>query len=117
MEQSVRPMLDPIDYIHPDLTKFGVEGERMLWMSVLWFAVKDISEARTLREAEGVRCWFYSTQDDAGSFIWICSELGLEPGYWRTRANRIFQRRVEVGKAIPFHVRAYRWNNTNSNLT
>ncbi|MBF0415620.1 MAG: hypothetical protein HQL79_07610 [Magnetococcales bacterium] len=64
--------------------------EKMLWVNVLWVAIKDVTigdrgrvrtqEDRDLRKAhKDARKWFDSQSEEQGSFRWVCLMLDLGP--------------------------------------
>ncbi len=56
-----------------------------LWASVIQQAIADLSNPRYCREAES---WLDSEVFEAGSFLFICEDLGLNPDRVRAMARQ-----------------------------
>jgi hypothetical protein len=63
--------------------------EKRLWAAVLIQAIKDLVGYTNERERTSVqyfaRLCFASDNHEAGSFLWICDELELDPSWIRRR--------------------------------
>ncbi len=68
------------------------DPERMLWVNVLWVAIKDVARddvsmvrdcnrREVSRNRENAKEWFLSQEDEEGSFRWVCLILGLDPDW------------------------------------
>ena len=62
-------------------------GEKRMWMDCLKEADRSVrgnatATTRTVRQRamEDARSWFLSARIDAGSFLWVCQVLEMEPG-------------------------------------
>ena len=72
-----------------------MDTERNLWIAVFSQALDDL----TLTEngyARDARAWFLSSDQSAGSFIWVCQCLGIDPSavrrvLWQSRFGSIEQ--------------------------
>ena len=54
-------------------------GEEVLWIDVLWVAVDDLR-----LPTNNPNCsfrWFLSASEEIGSFLWICDQFEISPGY------------------------------------
>lgn len=59
------------------------DPERKLWASVLLQAITDLRGQDAA--SRSARAWFASTETAAGSFIWVCHHLSLDPDAARRR--------------------------------
>ena len=53
-------------------------AERDLWIAVILIAVDDLT-GKDPGYARDASDWFYSSEQNVGSFIWVCHLLGVEP--------------------------------------
>jgi hypothetical protein len=73
-----------------------VAGERRLWRAILQRAFEDV-EGMHLQGSAGERRtaqvsaaqWFLSDHEEPASFLWVCSQLGLDPGAIRRRLREL----------------------------
>ena len=59
------------------------ESCKRLWTAVLEQAIKD-ARSNYHRNKEKALSWFSSENQGTGSFLWLCSMLGLNPNLIRT---------------------------------
>ena len=60
------------------------DSDRDLWLAVINQALDDLTATeRPLKRS--ARAWFLSSNRNAGSFIWVCDLVGLEPTAVRRR--------------------------------
>jgi hypothetical protein len=65
---------------------------KKLWAAVLKQAIKDAKQdLKSTLTSPGL--WFYSNNDEVGSFLWICRVLNIDPDLIRPYA------RVEMKRA------------------
>ena len=72
-----------------------INAERDLWIAVFYQALKDLTLSETTYERDA-RAWFLSCNQNAGSFIWVCQYLGIDPSavrrvLWQSRFGSIEQ--------------------------
>jgi hypothetical protein len=58
--------------------------ELSLWAEVVKQALEDLERAEHCREA---RRWFLDRKEEFGSFVWCCTQLGLDPDGVRRMAG------------------------------
>jgi hypothetical protein len=75
-------------------TPEDIEAERRLWIAVMLRAARDIIEAKTVRDATRAYAWFTSNSMEERSFIWICNSMGLGISYLKSKANKLYHRRI-----------------------
>jgi hypothetical protein len=70
----------------------SVAGERRLWRAIVRTAYNDVAGLHvhgTAYERKAVKVsadqWFRSDCEKPGTFLWVCSQLGLDPGAIRRR--------------------------------
>jgi hypothetical protein len=70
----------------------SVAGERRLWRAIIQTAFQDLEGVHvngTPYERRAVKVsaeqWFKSDCEEPGTFLWVCSQLGLDPGAIRRR--------------------------------
>jgi hypothetical protein len=87
--------LDPagiLNAFEPQHGYTSVAGERRLWRAILQRAFEDV-EGMHLQGSAGERRtaqvsaaeWFLSDHEEPASFLWVCSQLSLDPSAIRRR--------------------------------
>ncbi len=76
--------IPPEHAIEPDLFK---EPSKRLWLSVLQLAICDIRKGHAYQRREACK-WMSSEDIGIGSFLWICTNLGMPPDTVRCMSQR-----------------------------
>jgi hypothetical protein len=85
-----------LNEFQPQNDHASVAGERRLWRAILRKAFEDVKglhlhgtfyERNTIQVSAGE--WFMSDAQEPGSFLWVCSQLGLDPSALRRRLHEL----------------------------
>ena len=61
-----------------------VDPVRELWAAVLQQGLEEaLGRAADPRLKDPARAWIRATRDNAGSFLWVCAALDIDPDYVR----------------------------------
>jgi hypothetical protein len=83
----------------PQRGSASVAGERRLWRAIIRTAFQDVEGLHvhgTAYERKRIKIsaeqWFMSNREEPGTFLWVCCQLGLDPGGIRRRVLELGRR-------------------------
>jgi hypothetical protein len=84
-----------LNQFEPQNDHTSVAGERRLWRAILRRAFEDVEgfhlhatcDRKTVQASAAE--WFMSDAEEPGMFLWVCSQLGLDPSAIRRRLHEL----------------------------